>query len=48
VELGGDERRVREGDLVGDAVVVKIESSAVVFSRGETEFRHHVGEAEAQ
>ncbi len=46
VRLEDEELLVMEGQRVGDAVVVQIEPSAVVFSRGEVEFRRRVGESE--
>jgi hypothetical protein len=48
VVLGEEEVRVAEGQLVGDATVKQIEPSAVVFTRGETEFRRVVGESASE
>jgi len=48
VVLGEEEVRVSEGQLVGDATVKQIEPSAVVFTRGETDFRRLVGESASE
>ena len=41
---GGDARRVREGERVGDYQVTRIEPSAVVFERDGNELRRKIGD----